>query len=130
VPAEVTVQLNNAQRTALQAFCGTPATCVADKPLLARQRPSPESNTGSEPYLQLVQGPPGTGKTTLIAAIVQWLTGGSSRTSANSGLYIVAHSNVAVKRVAEKLESVGFLGFKLVVSDEFYFEWCVPTAIY
>lgn len=40
-------------------------------------------------------------------------------------IWIIAHSNVAVKNVAEKLVKIGLLQFKLMVSEEFHFEWCV-----
>lgn len=75
------------------------------------------TSTAGGPIVKLIHGPPGTGKTTVIASIVQ-LTGGPLE-----ALYIVAQSNVAIKNVAEKLVKVGFLDFKLVVSEEFYFEW-------
>ena len=65
------------------------------------------------------QGPPGTGKTTVIAAAV------NSKIAENSTntVWIVAHSNVAVKNVAEKLVDSGFLGFKLLVSKDFHYDW-------
>ncbi|KAK0237312.1 P-loop containing nucleoside triphosphate hydrolase protein [Armillaria nabsnona] len=66
--------------------------------------------------LVVVHGPPGTGKTsTISAAAMTW-----ARTK--SPTWIVAHSNVAVKNIAEKLESSN-INFKIIVSKEFYVEW-------
>jgi Cdc6-like AAA superfamily ATPase len=65
------------------------------------------------------QGPPGTGKTTVIAAVVQSkVTEHPSNT-----VWVIAQSNVAVKNVAEKLADSGFLDFKLLVSNDFQFDW-------
>jgi len=61
-------------------------------------------------------GPPGTGKTTTIAAAAAiWV-------SYKHPCWIIAQSNVGVKNIAEKLfkEQVNF---KLIVSQEFLFEW-------
>jgi regulator of nonsense transcripts 1 len=68
----------------------------------------------------LIQGPPGTGKTTVIAASVNSMinTGPMERT-----VWLVAHSNVAVKNIAEKLDKVGFREFKLLVSKDFHYDW-------
>lgn len=66
-----------------------------------------------------VQGPPGTGKTTVIAAAVQSMV--AEHTS--NTVWVIAHSNVAVKNVAEKLAESGFLDFKLLVSKDFHFDW-------
>ncbi|KAG2071019.1 P-loop containing nucleoside triphosphate hydrolase protein [Suillus decipiens] len=68
----------------------------------------------------LIQGPPGTGKTTVIAASVDSIvrTGHKDRT-----VWLVAHSNVAVKNIAEKLDKVGFREFKLLVSKDFHYDW-------
>ncbi|KAK0433858.1 P-loop containing nucleoside triphosphate hydrolase protein [Armillaria borealis] len=66
--------------------------------------------------LILVHGPPGTGKTSTISAAAEiW---------GQSGLptWITAHSNVAVKNIAEKLASYD-VDFKIIVSKEFYVEW-------
>ncbi|KAK0421900.1 P-loop containing nucleoside triphosphate hydrolase protein, partial [Armillaria borealis] len=64
----------------------------------------------------VVHGPPGTGKTsTISAAAMIW-----GRTKLP--MWIVAHSNVAVKNIAEKLASSD-IDFKIIVSKEFYVEW-------
>ncbi|KAF9553827.1 hypothetical protein CPC08DRAFT_727629 [Agrocybe pediades] len=68
----------------------------------------------------LVHGPPGTGKTTVIAASVistMQLPGGKST------LWLTAQSNVAVKNIAEKLATIGFFDFKILVSKDFHFDW-------
>ena len=70
--------------------------------------------------LCLVHGPPGTGKTTVIAASVMMLT---SQPKKGRGVWLLAQSNVAVKNIAEKLASVDFLDFKILVSKDFHFEW-------
>ena len=55
----------------------------------------------------------------MIAAIVQSkITEHPSNT-----IWIIAQSNVAVKNVAEKLADSGFLDFKLLVSNDFHFDW-------
>ncbi|KAK0193834.1 P-loop containing nucleoside triphosphate hydrolase protein [Armillaria mellea] len=68
----------------------------------------------------VIKGPPGTGKTTVISAAVTSIvaSGDQDRT-----LWLVAHSNVAVKNIAEKLASIGFLGFKILVSKDFHYDW-------
>ncbi|KAK0458310.1 P-loop containing nucleoside triphosphate hydrolase protein [Desarmillaria tabescens] len=68
----------------------------------------------------VIQGPPGTGKTTVIAAAVTSIVASTDR---NRTLWLVAHSNVAVKNIAEKLASIGFLGFKILVSKDFHYDW-------
>ncbi|KAI0317975.1 P-loop containing nucleoside triphosphate hydrolase protein [Amylostereum chailletii] len=69
--------------------------------------------------LSVIHGPPGTGKTTVIAASVCTIVyQGSGRS-----VWLVANSNVAVKNIAEKLFGVDFLDFRLLVSEEFQFEW-------
>lgn len=71
----------------------------------------------------VIHGPPGTGKTTVIAAAVTSVMAcldDSSRT-----LWLVAQSNVAVKNIAEKLASVDYFNFKLLVSKDFHFDWYV-----
>ena len=66
-------------------------------------------------------GPPGTGKTrTIGAAAAIW---DEQRRPA----WIVAHSNVAVLNIAETLYKRE-VDFKLLVSKEFHFEWCILTS--
>lgn len=60
----------------------------------------------------LIHGPPGTGKTTVIAAAVLRISADWDRT-----VWLVAQSNVAVKNIAEKLASVQFFDFKILVSQ-------------
>jgi AAA domain len=70
--------------------------------------------------ITIIQGPPGTGKTSVIAAFVQYAI-----EEGVGGIWLVAHSNVAVKNIAEKLVDVGFLDWKLLVSRDFHFQWYV-----
>ena len=63
-------------------------------------------------------GPPGTGKTTTIAAAVDYWNGNKDH------VYIVAQSNVGVKNIARSLVGKEFFDFKLLVSEEFFYEWC------
>jgi regulator of nonsense transcripts 1 len=86
VPVHFSRPLNNSQKMAVAALLST-------KPIT------------------IIQGPPGTGKTTVIAAAVTSISASSTRT-----MWLVAQSNVAVKNIAEKLASVDFLKFKLLVS--------------
>ncbi|KDQ17082.1 hypothetical protein BOTBODRAFT_97463, partial [Botryobasidium botryosum FD-172 SS1] len=61
-------------------------------------------------------GPPGTGKTrTIAAAIKAWET-------QSVPVWVVAQSNVGVKRIAETLAKHE-CKFVLIVSKEFHFEW-------
>ncbi len=68
----------------------------------------------------VIQGPPGTGKTTVIAATVTSVMASIDRTRT---LWLVAQSNVAVKNIAEKLASIEFLAFKILVSKDFHYDW-------
>ncbi|KAJ7707595.1 P-loop containing nucleoside triphosphate hydrolase protein [Mycena rosella] len=70
--------------------------------------------------INLIHGPPGTGKTTVIAAAVMSIRASSAR---DRTMWLVAQSNVAVKNIAEKLASVDFLDFKLLVSKDFHYDW-------
>lgn len=72
---------------------------------------------GTRPMFMFTHsGPPGTGKTTTISAASQiWDFQGK-------GAWIVAHSNVAVKNIAEALAKKE-VNFKLIVSKEFHHEW-------
>ncbi len=77
----------------------------------------------------LVHGPPGTGKTTVIAAsVTSIMTPDADEDSeSTSTMWLVAQSNVAVKNIAEKLASVGFFGFKILVSKDFHCEWSAAS---
>ncbi|KAG6884578.1 hypothetical protein C0993_009853 [Termitomyces sp. T159_Od127] len=66
--------------------------------------------------LIIAHGPPGTGKTTTIAAAV------STWEQQRLPTWIIAHSNVAVKNMAETLVKKK-VNFKILVSKEFHFEW-------
>jgi hypothetical protein len=68
--------------------------------------------------ITLVQGPPGTGKTTVIATYVI-----SAINAGKRGIWLMSQSNVAVKNIAEKLVKLGFLSFKLIVSQTFHYQW-------
>lgn len=68
--------------------------------------------------ITIIQGPPGTGKTTVITAYVH-----SACAAGQSGIWLVAQSNVAVKNIAEKLVATGFEPWKLLVSKDFHFDW-------
>ena len=68
--------------------------------------------------ITLIQGPPGTGKTSVIAAFVQYALRLNRR-----GIWLVAQSNVAVKNIAEKLMSIGFQNWRLLVSKDFHLGW-------
>jgi len=67
-----------------------------------------------------VLGPPGTGKTTVIAASVVDMV---EHPTKRHKIWLIAQSNVAVKNIAEKLADVDFLDFKILVSQDFYFDW-------
>ncbi|TRM58031.1 P-loop containing nucleoside triphosphate hydrolase protein [Schizophyllum amplum] len=72
----------------------------------------------------IVHGPPGTGKTKTISAAVEvWAKHGRAT-------WAVAHSNVAVKNIAESIARRG-VDFRLIVSQDFYVEWheSIYTAI-
>jgi regulator of nonsense transcripts 1 len=68
----------------------------------------------------LIHGPPGTGKTTVIAATVTSIVHSQDQ---QRTIWLVAQSNVAVKNIAEKLASVDFVDFKVLVSKDFHFDW-------
>ena len=95
-----TKRLNSSQQTAVQAIV---SEASADR-------------------LVLIQGPPGTGKTSVIACATQCLIDSPGR---EQNVWLIAQSNVAVKNIAEKLARNGFYDFKLLISKEFHFDWCV-----
>ncbi|TFK45820.1 hypothetical protein OE88DRAFT_1084040 [Heliocybe sulcata] len=74
--------------------------------------------SSKEEKFTLIQGPPGTGKTSVIGQFVLAAISGGAR-----GLWLVAKSNVAVKNIAEKLSSLEFMSWRLVVSADFHYDW-------
>ena len=112
------------------SLSGTPSFFFpGDRKLNASQLKAVTMSLSSEnsDRVILIHGPPGTGKTTVIAATVTSLMSlsGKDRT-----LWLVAQSNVAVKNIAEKLASVDFVDFKILVSKDFHFDWQVPLNLY
>lgn len=71
----------------------------------------------------VIHGPPGTGKTTVIAAAVI-----AAMRKPSVTIWLAAQSNVAVKNIAEKLTSLGFTEYKILVSKEFHYDWYVSLA--
>ncbi|KAI0671739.1 P-loop containing nucleoside triphosphate hydrolase protein [Trametes maxima] len=69
-------------------------------------------------HISIIQGPPGTGKTSVIAAYVT-----SATAAGESGIWLMAQSNIAVKNIAEKLADVGFQNWRLLVSKDFHLGW-------
>lgn len=93
-----------------------------DAPLNSSQRSAVSHMLSFSPddHITLIHGPPGTGKTTVIASYVD-----TAIRSGQSGIWLLAQSNVAVKNIAEKLVKFGFPHFKLLVSQGFHHDWCV-----
>jgi hypothetical protein len=60
------------------------------------------------------------GKTTVISAAVISLMADSDE---DRSIWLVAQSNVAVKNIAEKLADFEFLDFRLLVSQDFHYDW-------
>lgn len=106
-------------RTPLQLSIQKPAPASA-LPLNPSQQTAVNYMLSSEDdkRITLIQGPPGTGKTSVIAAYVQ-----RALRLNKEGIWLVAQSNVAVKNIAEKLMSVGFESWKLLVSKDFHHGW-------
>jgi primosomal protein N' len=100
-----TERLNPSQQTAVQAIV---------------------SEASSDRFV-LIQGPPGTGKTTVIACATRCMIEARSR---HHTVWLIAQSNVAVKNIAEKLAKDDFFDFKLLVSREFHFDWCVNCIVF
>ncbi|OCH94374.1 P-loop containing nucleoside triphosphate hydrolase protein [Obba rivulosa] len=101
-------------------------TPVSDIPICS-QRPLNDSQLtavehmltmSDDTRITMIHGPPGTGKTTVIAAYVT-----SAIAAGMGGIWLVAQSNVAVKNIAEKLADVGFLQWRLLVSNDFHMDW-------
>ncbi|KAJ7126881.1 P-loop containing nucleoside triphosphate hydrolase protein [Mycena epipterygia] len=64
--------------------------------------------------ITIIQGPPGTGKTSVIAAYVR-----TAIEQHQSGIWLVAKTNVAVLNIGLKLKSAGFNDWRLLASNEF-----------
>ncbi|KAF8825249.1 hypothetical protein HHX47_DHR7000297 [Lentinula edodes] len=73
----------------------------------------------SDNHIILIRGPPGSGKTSVISRFVEIATASPQY----PGLWLIAQSNVAVKNIAEKLASIGYMNWKLLVSRDFIFDW-------
>nr|VWO99307.1 Adenylate cyclase [Ganoderma boninense] len=63
-------------------------------------------------------GPPGTGKTSTIAVALEYWE------KHKAPAWVVAHSNIGVKNIAESLVKRD-IDFKIIVSKDFYYEWSV-----
>jgi Cdc6-like AAA superfamily ATPase len=103
----------------------SPAIEIAEHPVAPLNASQREARThmlslSLNNCITLIQGPPGTGKTTVIASYVD-----NALQSGRNGIWLLAHSNVAVKNIAEKLAKFETLHFKLLVSQSFHFDWCV-----
>ncbi|KAG6831111.1 hypothetical protein H0H87_006136 [Tephrocybe sp. NHM501043] len=85
-------------------------------PKLNESQESVASRMLSDEPILVAHGPPGTGKTTTIAAAV------SVWAQKNLPTWIIAHSNVAVKNMAQALFRTG-VPFRILVSKDFHFEW-------
>ena len=95
-PSESTVSLNSSQQNAVNYMF----------------------SSKDDHRITLIQGPPGTGKTSVIATFVQ-----HALRYNKEGIWLIAQSNIAVKNIAEKLMSVGFENWKLLVSKDFHLGW-------
>ncbi|KZT19145.1 P-loop containing nucleoside triphosphate hydrolase protein [Neolentinus lepideus HHB14362 ss-1] len=106
---------------------GRPSTTVPSaihysvKPLNASQKQAVQAvlSDAAEHDITMIQGPPGTGKTTVIAACVTSMVAARG----GRGIWLIAQSNVAVKNIAEKLADSDFFDFRILVSEEFHFDW-------
>ncbi|TBU26538.1 P-loop containing nucleoside triphosphate hydrolase protein [Dichomitus squalens] len=94
----------------------TQITTPSYKKLNASQRAVVKAMVSADENLVIVHGPPGTGKTTTIAAALEhW-------ERRREPAWVIAHSNVGVKNIAESLVKRK-IDFKIVVSKDFYYEW-------
>ncbi|KAI0065320.1 P-loop containing nucleoside triphosphate hydrolase protein, partial [Artomyces pyxidatus] len=102
------------------ALAVIPIQLHPDYPINSSQNAAIEHMLSASPNsrISLVHGPPGTGKTTVIATCVV-----SAISAGQKGIWLMAQSNVAVKNIAEKLAKLGFYKWRLVVSQEFVFDW-------
>ncbi|KAF9485152.1 P-loop containing nucleoside triphosphate hydrolase protein [Pholiota conissans] len=94
----------------------------SDRELNPSQRNAVDAILSNEDINRIVviHGPPGTGKTTVISAAV---TSVMASLDKERTIWLVAQSNVAVKNIAEKLASVEFWDFRILVSKDFHFDW-------
>ncbi|KAL5498110.1 hypothetical protein ACEPAH_2240 [Sanghuangporus vaninii] len=88
----------------------------ADRPLNQSQANVVEAIINPHRPIVIAHGPPGTGKTTTISVAMREIY--ALRRTA----WVVAHSNVGVKNIAESLAKHS-VAFKILVSKEFYEEW-------
>ncbi|CCM06043.1 uncharacterized protein FIBRA_08289 [Fibroporia radiculosa] len=94
----------------------TPENISTERELNASQARVVESMISLTSPLVIVHGPPGTGKTkTISSATHVWQEKGQP-------VWVVAQSNVGVKNIAASFHKHR-IGFKLIVSKEFYVEW-------
>ena len=113
-PFQFLRNLNNSQSEVLRAMVSTAprdSLVIAHGILVLLQRSFTYTNAKRD-----FTGPPGTGKTTTIAAAA------STWVSYKIPCWIIAQSNVGVKNIAEKFSREN-ISFKLIVSQEFLFEW-------
>jgi regulator of nonsense transcripts 1 len=112
--SKILEKLNNSQREIVGAML---SSAPQDSLVIAHGIVIPSSIIGhSHRRCRYRTGPPGTGKTTTIAAAAAiWA-------SHRLPCWIIAHSNVGVKNIAEKLFEKE-VDFRLIVSQEFLFEW-------
>ncbi|KAF9021716.1 P-loop containing nucleoside triphosphate hydrolase protein, partial [Rhodocollybia butyracea] len=71
-----------------------------------------------EDRIILIRGPPGSGKTSVISRFVE-----IAYSRDCPGIWLIAQSNVAVKNIAEKLASIGFMNWRLLISVDFHLDW-------
>ncbi|KAI1784393.1 P-loop containing nucleoside triphosphate hydrolase protein [Ganoderma leucocontextum] len=84
--------------------------------LNASQQAVVRAMAGKLESLVKVRGPPGTGKTSTIAAALEYWE------KHREPAWVIAHSNVGVKNIAESLVKRN-IDFKIIVSQDFYYEW-------
>ncbi|KAF5391903.1 hypothetical protein D9757_001729 [Collybiopsis confluens] len=70
-------------------------------------------------HIVLIRGPPGSGKTSVISRFVEIATASNQF----PGIWLIAQSNVAVKNIAEKLASIDFMDWRLLISNDFHYDW-------
>ncbi|KZV97480.1 hypothetical protein EXIGLDRAFT_764437 [Exidia glandulosa HHB12029] len=98
----ITIPLNDSQKQAVNTILRDPLKGEVD--------------------VQIIVGPPGSGKTSVIGACVQAIMA-SATIEQPRYVWLAAQSNVAVKNIARKLVKMNFTDFRLLVSNEFFFDW-------